>query len=789
LSDLEKSNFESSRDTSPLALDQLSDGELELILGIEQRLAEAKGIKYKTATPAARGSQKQYSQEAGFARVQERYRRVLLLDGGRGTGKTSLLTTLVKKWHFDAGLEDEKWADKDEYKDRFAAIQKIRPDIAVEAPTYLRVIRILDFDPLPPGMPLLAGIIQALRPLADRYGPQVPLVDDTSEDFPDTLVDLWRKLFRAAVLGWSAIPEPNGLVEELLDREEQIKDWQRIADDWQSFVSEVLDRGMRILDSDKLTKDTVFVIMIDDVDLQVARVQELLPALRLLYHPRVFFLVAADRLHMIDMLKLDFFGQQNKLAHHRNAKDDVAIDMAKTDRWASDLAHSAFQKVFPKRNQWKLKRLSILEFLAFPRTVAQLPELASELDSSKTGSGRTPKRSGGVPQNFLADLSKITKETQPENVDSPGHDEHRFKNAGELILHFAREAERAKLPGVMPYRAAEQLRQYVMSLKESRPDEVLARLLSEDADDHPAVVQSNASGVNVSIAGELAALYRRGRTELAGNYNIVLSERPDFVFLRPGDKSLTRMSTEPDNRFNFTGALIAKMLEESGFLVDAAALRWETYLSLAWTEWPSLGASFAWTRHKHPRPDELLEQTQSWAEFIRAPIGRKDKFERFAYAWVYHQRKWSDHQARVSLDPTQLTSSGTSSPWRDLLDFKKCNQQERERWQRSTLPLLARPELGFPPAVQKQLLTALPRGEGIKRELNRQRRRLVTDAVVAAGMQRGEVDSTLPSDEKIEEIIKTIDQMYVDGYGKNLWAEIIEQSGRGRTRGSSKPIR
>ena len=780
LSDLEKSDIESSRDTSPLSLDQLSDGELDLILAIERRLAEAKGIKYLTSMPTASESQ-QSSQKAYLASVEERYRRVLLLDGGRGTGKTSLLLTLVRKWRVDAGVDRATWADKGEYESRVGRLPTIRRRPTAAAPTYVRVIRILDFDPLPPGMPLLAGIIQALRPLADRYDPPALFADDNCNDAGDTLVDLWRRLFRVAALGWSAIPQPSGLIEQLLDREEQVKDWQRISDDWQGFVGAVLDRGKCTQGPDKLPEDTVFVIMIDDVDLQVTRVRELLPALRLLYHPRVFFLVAADQLHLVDMLKLDFLGQQNELAGHRNAKGDVAIDLANTDRWASDLAHSAFQKVFPRRNQWKLERLSSLEFLAFPGRVADLPDALAESRPPKGGSKRALKSSVGAAPSFFVDLNEIRKEAQSQDLNGSNNG-RTIRQAGELILHFAREADMVKLPGVMPYRTAEQLRQYVTGLYETRPAEVLARLLSQDGYDRPAVVQQGALGVNVSITGELAALYQRGRTELAGNYNMVLSARPDFVFHRPRDRSPTRMSTEPDNRFNFTGALIAKTLEESGFPVDAAGLRWETYLSLAWTEWPSLGLSFAWTRYRHPRPDELLEQTRSWAEFIKKPIERKDKLEGYAYAWIYYQRRWSSDPVADSLHPIKLLGSRTALPWKDLLDFQKRKQQKPEIWLRSTLPLLARPELGFPAAVQKWLLMALPAGEGVKRELKRQRRRLVTDAFVAAGMQQGEVVSEIPKDEDIEEAIKRIDQVYSEGNETNWWTKLIEQPDRPNAR-------
>ena len=99
--------------------------------------------------------------------------------------------------------------------------------------------------------------------------------------------------------------------------------------------------------------------MIDDCDLQVGRTRELLPALRLLYHPRVFFIVAAHGTHMKDMLKLDFFGQQNKLSNSL-LKEDVLYG---TNRWAVTLGEAAFEKVFPIRNRWLLKKLSLGELL------------------------------------------------------------------------------------------------------------------------------------------------------------------------------------------------------------------------------------------------------------------------------------------------------------------------------------------------------------------------------------------------------------------------------------------
>jgi hypothetical protein len=187
------------------------------------------------------------------------------------------------------------------------------------------------------------------------------------------------------------------------------------------------------------------------------------------------------------------------------------------------------------------------------------------------------------------------------------------------------------------------------------------------------------------------------------------------------------MSAEPENRFNFTGALMAKMLEEADFPVNAAGLKWETYLSLAWTEWRFLGLSFAWTRHTHPRPDQLLHQTRAWGEFIEKLIEPKNRLEMCAYAWIYHQRQFSDDTVDKAMDPLKLLAPDTSLPWDRLLTFADRHGETPNRWLDSTLPLLARPELGFPPEVQELLLNLIdrsPEKETIKRDLKDQRRRL-----------------------------------------------------------------
>ena len=85
-----------SVDTGPLTLDQLSDHELTIILSIEHQL------QYTRVLTRSDKNAKPY-----LAPVQVRRPQVLLLDGARGTGKTSLLLTMAHRWNRHDGCDVE----------------------------------------------------------------------------------------------------------------------------------------------------------------------------------------------------------------------------------------------------------------------------------------------------------------------------------------------------------------------------------------------------------------------------------------------------------------------------------------------------------------------------------------------------------------------------------------------------------------------------------------------------------------------------------------------------------
>ncbi len=780
-------------DSAPLTLKQLSDHELHLILQIERRLRD---IQCSLGDPKP-GASPRYRQARYLSPPESRYRRALLLDGARGTGKTSLLLTMAHRWTLDKASQCYE-SDLEECERRIEEMRKsglatTKEELDPAPPEDVIIVgHILDFDPLPPAVPVIAGIVQAWRTIADNFNDErMSGYGDSADEENGTVLDLWHQLFRFSVVGWTDLPPAQGLIEQVLDRQEQVGDWHNLSKRWKDFLDRLIKSGGRCSSqSGGFSERAIFVIMIDDVDLQVGRIRQLLPALRMLYHERVVFLVAADREHMTQMLRATFYGQQVELARHHNAISEPLDKLIHAEPWSVELAQSSVEKVFARRNRWEVKRLSLREFLNFPRGV----------DAGSTEEGRR----SALEETFLDSLESIPGSVK-EGVASRSEEGRKGKkkqepedgtggegNAGLLIQRFESAATDVELGGVMTYRTAAQLHDYVQKFEprsQRKGMEVLGQLISGSGEGEQAVVLEGPS-IYLPIRGEIAALHRPGPTIQAGEYTLVLSSRPDFVYLENGVRKPVRISSEEGRHLNSTGLLVAKVLEELDFPVVASSLTWSTYLSHAWTEWSVLGKRlpFAWTRSFHPRPDEHLQQVTEWAEFVKAQrasrgeSGNEDQQERWAYAWIYFQKEWRKRTPpKGVVVPEELRDGGK-------LDLKAlCNEVNGLaadwgdfKWRRNTLALLARPELGFPLQVQEVLLEPIGQnnqgeGKATLEELKAERRRLVTDAFVAWDIQRGGAGEKLPTDAEVEQFVEEIDHIYEKGHGsQNHWKEIVE---------------
>jgi hypothetical protein len=719
--------------TRPLDPGDLSEAEKEIIKEIEAHIKSARDPD----TPDGCNSQDEH-----FAQPQVLDRRVMLLDGGRGTGKTSILQTLVRRWNTSNGTKYD---------------EALGP-----CPDFIRVLPILDFDPLPPGMPLAAGIIQAWRPLVDHCEGKFRTARQESEADDETLLDRWHKLFRVAAVGWTSIPQGTGLIEQVLDREEQVSDWQRLDRQWSTFVDRVIEAPEQIPSFTRpWPKKPAFIIMIDDLDLQVARARELLPALRLLYHPSVFFIVAAHRDHLIDMLKLDFLGKQREVARHSSVVEHSLWEEADTDVWANVLARAAFQKAFAKPYLFQLKQLSLTEWLNFPGKPFTFKNI---LDDIK------------IPPGFALASGSASE----------------VNSLGDYIAYFAKLREEQE-PGATrftPYRMAQQLADVIFTAKnlhaEKNAMELLCRLLDhKESETSSVLLAGDPPMVEFRGVGEVTALYSPEfiAEVYPGLQEIVLSGRPKFKFRAEENLKDTRQyNAQNSEELRETVTLLAISLRDSHLRVEAPGLTWEAPLALAWTRWTmkdrGIGAAFRWPLHQLPSPLQLYEWTASWARFIKGLAKEsKDRRDRMAYAWIYYQLRWlGGLPAKTKIEPPEAANLDQEEVWKRLLKQEPPKDTDSslgaDRWRRRTLPLFARPEIGLTPRVQGHLLEAASKQQS-KKGLLDERGRLVRDAFDAASAAAGKGKSTIGSREEerlVEEVLVEVEH----AYPQSPWNEFID---------------
>ncbi len=758
------------KDTSPLRLAQLSDEELRVIHEIEARLYAAGDLKL----PDTSHDPAHYLQS-----FSKRDPRVLLLDGGRGTGKTSMLLTMANWWHGHV-LRDRTHGDLDQRRKK--RLENILPEgekVRCDIPRHVEVLGIVDFDPLPKEMPLIAGLIQAWQPLAEYYDKQ------HGHDHRDgLLMDKWHGLFQIAAVGWTPIPSEKGLIEQILDREEQVKDWYRLGDSWNSFVHEAIKRAKKVGDTDNTAPNKVFVIMIDDVDLQVQRIRELLPALRMLYHPRVFFIVAADREHMISMLELDFLGQQTKLA--KDAHYHESTLHRRFDKWPDTLARAAFQKVFAPTNKWSLGQLTLRDLLNFPKDVAKnsIRVALNKWQSKPDPLGR--KRGLGDYLYQLDTTGRLTDDKQaskPKKTMSTGADD--------LM-------EPLDLAPMMPYRLAHQLSNLVQ-LRESSRNTALQLMgqIIEGADGCNSKVKLGSKKddphgrLEYLAVGELAAVFPKVFTvEIAAGKEIVLSGRPKFSLL---DSQSREVMWRAEEQSNIWPHLLAASLRHDGFGVVASGLTWNVYLALAWTSVPlgELNLAFWWRVHELPSPLQFVAWAREWSKFVQelselperpdSTSGGEQKATqraRIAYGWIYYQLLWmTDDRTRLKNIPGPFEKTlklDTDDDWKTLL--KENPTTDEVTWRTQTLPLLARPELFLPPALQTLFLADVDSARAP--ELGKLRRRLITDAIVAGRYTRGSAPDEGGNRIDVNNLADTLNseyQIYYNGQ-TSPWVTRIEGS-------------
>lgn len=218
-----------------------------------------------------------------------RHNQVLLIDGTRGAGKTTLLVSMLRFW---------------------SNYLRNSPDVPTDwgEPGMVIPINILDMSPLPISTNLLvmlaSGFQHAIKVLSD------PIYRAQSEPLPSEVC--WRAFLEVAGSAWDG---------NLTERRREL--------DGDTYVAELESVELRRLELrsrfatliDALSVDTqqaigggkpIWLVPIDDADMNPGRTVELLEMLRSLYHPRVVFLLTGDSELFLDILRAHYLGVLTK---------------------------------------------------------------------------------------------------------------------------------------------------------------------------------------------------------------------------------------------------------------------------------------------------------------------------------------------------------------------------------------------------------------------------------------------------------------------------------------------
>jgi hypothetical protein len=259
---------------------------------------------------------------------KKRSSRVLLVDGGRGSGKTALLITLIAGWRkafLAPKAEDEKEKTGDKKADR-------PPKRWMDTERRVVPVGLLDLHPLPPSTNLLFHIIGRFERVVewlegDGKAEKEPAAWHFTADGELGSRKGWQKLLKAAAAGWDGNVKERGARLDLeaytIELEEAERQRLNLVDAFAEFVDALVkDFGKRWGLGEK--EPALFVLGVDDADMDPSRSVELLDTVRMLWHPRVAFVLTGHSELFIQVLAEHVLGELRRpLRGHYLEKAEV----------------------------------------------------------------------------------------------------------------------------------------------------------------------------------------------------------------------------------------------------------------------------------------------------------------------------------------------------------------------------------------------------------------------------------------------------------------------------------
>ena len=226
---------------------------------------------------------------------------MVLLDGGRGSGKSTVLLSLVRIWAapWDPRLEGSPGGPDELDAWRQDRLEMAVPDIVP--------LDILDLQTLPSGASLLFRVAGLFQRIVAATGSPARASHEGARPKAARTREAWRRLVTAIAMGWeggtkgrSQSVDPEIFALELERAEKQGLD---VAIEFRRFIDDLASAFKEQHAGHFGEREPLFVVPIDDADMNPERTPELVQLLRLIWHPRVAFLLAGKTDHFLAALE------------------------------------------------------------------------------------------------------------------------------------------------------------------------------------------------------------------------------------------------------------------------------------------------------------------------------------------------------------------------------------------------------------------------------------------------------------------------------------------------------
>lgn len=620
---------------------------------------------------------------------KERWNQNLLLDGGRGSGKTALLVTLLDHWSATFQRSSREEADLESADKDFCAKRDAWGLKGSEWPVV--PVGIVDLQPLPEHTPVmlhiaerLARVVEAIEDGQERHEASPPwhLADRPTLESRKR----WDALCRSIISDWDgAAAERRSNVDleaSVHEIDRAVREHQDLVTQFSAFIDALLD------DFSKLgkcwTTKPLFVLALDDADMNLGRAGEILETLRILQHQRVVFLLTGDS-ELFYRVAEEYVARQ--LRSPRAQQRSAGESTIREDQ-ASRLGHDIYDKVIPLTHRCQIPAIPAHERY---RRVPKLCELEVE---SRRASKHTfavgallkdPMVGEALPERIrqLRDLELLVTQTN----EAPD------KTLVRAVLHLWR-------------RAIERVSEYPRPHLQSRVREGdEGATLRVDALDPPPIAHVTGRWVGIDVRpheeGDVSLEFR-GRLAIRGLMRageevptgvlgaLMLADHVAF------EHGIPRGEEKRESAEGFS-PVFARALYHRSFGGDPLVFEWplpdgHSLLDLALV-------NFRWARSidKLASPDKLLPDVMARRYLVLVAQLAPDYPETFPL----------------------LAANDPAPAWDDVVErvvwvARNVNGiTDREaafgRWARGLAPLLAAPEYGLPREASEAFLVTLQR--------------------------------------------------------------------------------